>query len=140
MINIFKNNNNNSDNQKYINIAALLIHAAKIDENYTEKEKQIIKKTIIEISNNKNEIDYLITEAEKLENSSNQILDFTKSVKNIEENLKIKILETIWRIIYSDKKADIYEKNLMRRLTGLLYIDTKTLGDIKNKIYKENNK
>ena len=142
MINIFKKNKDKKiiNDQKYINIAALLIHAAKIDEKYTEKEKDIIKKIIEEISNKKIEINNLISDAEKLESNSNQILDFTKEVKNIEESLKIKILETIWRIIYSDKKADIYETNLMRRLTGLLYIDAKTLGDIKNKIYKENNK
>lgn len=142
MINIFKKNKDKKiiNDQKYINIAALLIHAAKIDEKYTEKEKDIIKKTLEEISNKKIEINNLISDAEKLESNSNQILDFTKEVKNIEESLKIKILETIWRIIYSDKKADIYETNLMRRLTGLLYIDAKTLGDIKNKIYKENNK
>ena len=142
MINIFKKNKDKKviNDQKYINIAALLIHAAKIDENYTEKEKEIIKKTLEEISNKKIEINNLISDAEKLESNSNQILDFTKEVKNIEESLKIKILETIWRIIYSDKKADIYETSLMRRLTGLLYIDTKTLGDIKNKIYNENSK
>ena len=142
MINIFKKNKDKKiiNNQKYINIAALLIHAAKIDEKYTEKEKDIIKKTLEEISNKKIEINNLISDAEKLESNSNQILDFTKEVKNIEESLKIKILETIWRIIYSDKKADIYETNLMRRLTGLLYIDAKTLGDIKNKIYNENSK
>lgn len=142
MINIFKKNKDKKiiNDQKYINIAALLIHAAKIDEKYTEKEKDIIKKTIEEISNKKIEINNLISDAEKLESNSNQILDFTKEVKNIEESLKIKILETIWRIIYSDKKADIYETNLMRRLTGLLYIDAKTLGDIKNKIYNENSK
>ncbi len=142
MINIFKKNKDKKiiNDQKYINIAALLIHAAKIDEQYTEKEKDIIKKTLEEISNKKIEINNLISDAEKLESNSNQILDFTKEVKNIEESLKIKILETIWRIIYSDKKADIYETNLMRRLTGLLYIDAKTLGDIKNKIYNENSK
>ncbi len=142
MINIFKKNKDKKiiNDQKYINIAALLIHAAKIDEKYTEKEKDIIKKTLEEISNKKIEINNLISDAEKLESNSNQILDFTKEVKNIEESLKIKILETIWRIIYSDKKADIYETNLMRRLTGLLYIDAKTLGDIKNKIYNENSK
>ena len=142
MINIFKKNKDKKiiNDQKYINIAALLIHAAKIDEKYTEKEKDINKKTLEEISNKKIEINNLISDAEKLESNSNQILDFTKEVKNIEESLKIKILETIWRIIYSDKKADIYETNLMRRLTGLLYIDAKTLGDIKNKIYNENSK
>jgi len=140
MINIFKKNKDKKilDNQKYISIGALLIHAAKIDENYTEKEKEIIKKTLEQISGNKDKKNNLISEAEKLESNSNQILDFTKTVKNIEKSLKIKIIETIWRIIYSDKNADIYETNLMRRLTGLLYLDSKTVGDIKIKILKEN--
>ena len=140
MINIFKNKNDKKikKDEKFLNIAALLIHVAKIDENYTEKEKEIIKRTIEEISNNNIKAKDIIEDAEKLDNDSNQILDFTKTVKNLEENLKIKLIETLWRIIYSDKNVDLYETSLMRRLAGLLYIDSKTLGDIKNKIYNEN--
>ena len=140
MINIFKNKNDKEikKDEKFLNIAALLIHVAKIDENYTEKEKEIIKRTIEEISNNNIKAKDIIEDAEKLDNDSNQILDFTKTVKNLEENLKIKLIETLWRIIYSDKNVDLYETSLMRRLAGLLYIDSKTLGDIKNKIYNEN--
>ena len=140
MINIFKKKNDKEikKNEKFLNIAALLIHVAKIDENYTEKEKEIIKRTIEEISNNNIKAKDIIEDAEKLDNDSNQILDFTKTVKNLEENLKIKLIETLWRIIYSDKNVDLYEASLMRRLAGLLYIDSKTLGDIKNKIYNEN--
>ena len=140
MINIFKKNKDQevNNNKKYINIAALLIHVAKIDEQYTEKEKKIIKKTLEEISNNKIKVDEVIAEAEKLDNDSNQILDFTKTIKNLEDNLKKKLVETLWRIIYSDKNVDLYESSLMRRLAGLLYIDSKTLGDIKNKISNEN--
>ncbi len=140
MINIFKKNKDLEvkNNKKYINIAALLIHVAKIDEQYTEKEKKIIKKTLEEISNNKIKVDEVIAEAEKLDNDSNQILDFTKTIKNLEDNLKKKLVETLWRIIYSDKNVDLYESSLMRRLAGLLYIDSKTLGDIKNKISNEN--
>tara|TARA_B100000965_G_scaffold4708_1_gene3711 strand:+ start:73 stop:501 length:429 start_codon:yes stop_codon:yes gene_type:complete len=140
MINIFKNKNDKEikKDEKFLNIAALLIHVAKIDENYTEKEKEIIKRTIEEISNNNIKAKDIIEDAEKLDNDSNQILDFTKTVKNLEENLKIKLIETLWRIIYSDKNVDLYEASLMRRLAGLLYIDSKTLGDIKNKIYNEN--
>ena len=140
MINIFKKKKDKEikKNEKFLNIAALLIHVAKIDENYTEKEKEIIKKTIQEISDNKIKAEDIIAEAEKLDNDSNQILHFTKTVKNLEENLKIKLIETLWRIIYSDKSLDLYEASLMRRLAGLLYIDSKTLGDIKNKIYNEN--
>ena len=140
MINIFKKKNDKEikKDEKFLNIAALLIHVAKIDENYTEKEKEIIKRTIEEISNNNIKAKDIIEDAEKLDNDSNQILDFTKTVKNLEENLKIKLIETLWRIIYSDKNVDLYETSLMRRLAGLLYIDSKTLGDIKNKIYNEN--
>ena len=140
MINIFKKKKDKEikKNEKFLNIAALLIHVAKIDENYTEKEKEIIKRTIEEISNNNIKAKDIIEDAEKLDNDSNQILDFTKTVKNLEENLKIKLIETLWRIIYSDKNVDLYEASLMRRLAGLLYIDSKTLGDIKNKIYNEN--
>ena len=140
MINIFKKKNDKEikKDEKFLNIAALLIHVAKIDENYTEKEKEIIKRTIEEISNNNIKAKDIVEDAEKLDNDSNQILDFTKTVKNLEENLKIKLIETLWRIIYSDKNVDLYEASLMRRLAGLLYIDSKTLGDIKNKIYNEN--
>ena len=140
MINIFKKKNDKEikKDEKFLNIAALLIHVAKIDENYTEKEKEIIKRTIEEISDNNINAKDIIKDAEKLDNDSNQILDFTKTVKNLEENLKIKLIETLWRIIYSDKNVDLYEASLMRRLAGLLYIDSKTLGDIKNKIYNEN--
>ena len=140
MINIFKKKNDKEikKDEKFLNIAALLIHVAKIDENYTEKEKEIIKRTIEEISDNNIKAKDIIEDAEKLDNDSNQILDFTKTVKNLEENLKIKLIETLWRIIYSDKNVDLYEASLMRRLAGLLYIDSKTLGDIKNKIYNEN--
>tara|TARA_B100001996_G_scaffold122085_1_gene92321 strand:+ start:1293 stop:1721 length:429 start_codon:yes stop_codon:yes gene_type:complete len=140
MINIFKKKNDKEikKDEKFLNIAALLIHVAKIDENYTKKEKEIIKRTIEEISNNNIKAKDIVEDAEKLDNDSNQILDFTKTVKNLEENLKIKLIETLWRIIYSDKNVDLYEASLMRRLAGLLYIDSKTLGDIKNKIYNEN--
>ena len=140
MINIFKKKNDKEikKDEKFLNIAALLIHVAKIDENYTKKEKEIIKRTIEEISNNNIKAKDIVEDAEKLDNDSNQILDFTKTVKNLEENLKIKLIEPLWRIIYSDKNVDLYEASLMRRLAGLLYIDSKTLGDIKNKIYNEN--
>ena len=140
MISIFKKKNDKEikKDEKFLNIAALLIHVAKIDENYTEKEKEIIKRTIEEISDNKIKAEDIIAEAEKLDNDSNQILHFTKTVKNLEENLKIKLIETLWRIIYSDKNVDLYEASLMRRLAGLLYIDSKIMGNIKDKIKKEN--
>ena len=120
-------------------VCALLIHAAKIDENYTEKEEEIIKKTLKELGVKDLNISKTIEDAKKIEESSNQILDFTKEVKGLPEKDKIKIIEALWSIIYSNKNADIYETNLMRRLAGLLYVDNKTMGDIKEKI-KQNSK
>ncbi len=115
-------------------VCALLIHAAKIDENYTDKEEEIIKKTLNELGLDDENIPKTIEEAKIIEESSNQILDFTREVKGLSEQDKIKIIEALWSIIYSNKDADIYENNLMRRLAGLLYIDNKTMGDIKEKI------
>ena len=131
----FKNNNNNDD---WIKVAALLIHAAKIDENFTIKEEKIIEQTLIKIGVEKKNIKNILEKAKETENNSNQILEFTKEVKNMSEQNKIKIIEALWRIIYSNNDADIYETNLMRRLAGLLYIDNKTMGYIKTKIKKEN--
>ena len=122
-----------SDTDTAVKIAALLIHAAKIDEIYTDKEREIIKKTLINLSFNKNKILDIIDSAEKLESNSNQILDFTKEIKSIDEDSKKKIVESLWNIIYSDDQSDIYEANLMRRLTGLLYLDKKIVGDLKEK-------
>ena len=121
-----------------IKVAALLIHAARIDQNFTSQEEEIIKKTLIEIDKNLNDVEKIITEAKKIEENSNQILDFTKEVKNMKHENKLKIVEALWQIIYSNKKADMYEASLMRKLAGLLYIDSKTMGDIKNKIKAQN--
>ena len=126
-----------NNDTSYSKIAALLIHAAKIDEAYDEKERNIIKKTLIELGADNSGIDALISEAAIIEKNSNQILDFTKEIKNAPESDKIKIIESLWRIIYSDDSADMYETNLMRRLSGLLYIDAKTMGDLKDKVKKE---
>ena len=134
MIFNLKNKSKEKPNQNLINTAALLIHAAKIDQIYTEKEKDIIKRTIIDLSETEENIDTIILEAEKLENESIQILDFTKEVKNLDEEDKIKIVEALWKIIFSDNQSDTYESNLMRRLSGLLYLDNKTVGDIKERI------
>ena len=128
----FKNNKNQNNN--LIKISALLIHAAKIDENFTIEEEKIIEETLLNLGANKDNVKQIIIESKKIEAKANQILEFTKEVKNMEENEKIKIIETLWRIIYSNKDADIYETSLMRRLAGLLYIDNKTMGDIKEKI------
>ena len=120
--------------------ASLLIHAAKIDENYTNNEKIIIEKTLVELGANKEKLNEIMKRAEENEENSNQILDFTKDIKNTDQNFKIKLIESLWKIIYSDKNSDIYESNLMRRLSGLLYLDNKMVGDIKEKIKKNLNK
>ena len=139
MITFFKNKGGDevSDDYSYSKIAALLIHTAKIDEAYDEKEINIIKKTLIELGAQSSNIDKLISDATIIEQNSNQILDFTKEVKNAPEPDKIRIVESLWRIIYSDDNADMYETNLMRRLAGLLYIDAKVMGDLKEKIKQE---
>ena len=133
----FKNEDNKKENNFLVNICALMIHAAKIDENYTNKEEEIIKKSLIELGINKDNIANTIKDAKIVEENSTQILDFTKEAKNLSELDKIKIVEALWSIIYSDKDADLYETNLMRRLAGLLYIDSKTMGDIKDKFKKK---
>ena len=120
--------------------ASLLIHAAKIDENYTNDEKIIIEKTLVELGANKENLKELMEHAEENEENSNQILDFTKDIKSADQSFKIKLIESLWKIIYSDKNSDIYESNLMRRLSGLLYLDNKIVGDIKEKIKKNLNK
>jgi uncharacterized tellurite resistance protein B-like protein len=131
----FKKDKN--ENNFLVNICALLIYAAKIDENYTKNEEEIIKKTLLELGVTKENIAKTIGEAKVIEGNSNQILNFTKDVKNLAQKDKIKIIEALWSIIYSDKDADIYETNLMRRLSGLLYIDNITMSNIKDKIKKE---
>ena len=125
-------------NNNLVKVAALLIHAAKIDEDYSFEEENVIKELLLKIGAKNEDIDDLIKESKKIEEDSNQILDFTKEIKNMDQENKINIIESLWKIIYSDKNADIYETGLMRRLAGLLYIDSKIMGDIKEKIKKEN--
>tara|TARA_B100000767_G_C19313044_1_gene348424 strand:- start:5 stop:430 length:426 start_codon:yes stop_codon:yes gene_type:complete len=138
MIDLFKNKKKNElQDNSHSKIAALLIHAAKIDEAYEKKEEDIIKETLIHLGAPISDIDKIMSEAINIEANSNQILDFTKVVKNADKLDKIRIIESLWKIIYSDDSADIYEINLMRRLAGLLYIDSKTMGDIKEKVKKE---
>ena len=135
---IFKFLNKNEEkpysNTESINIACLLIHAAKIDENYTSEEKEIIKKTVKKLYPDLDNLDEVITQAERKENDSNHIQEFTRDVKSLSTEKKITIVETLWRIILSDGKSDIYENNLMRRLAGLLYLDDKIVGETKIKI------
>ena len=134
----FKKTGKKEENNFIVKVCALLIHAAKIDENYTDKEEEIIKKTLLELGLENEKIIKTIQDAKIIEENSNQILDFTREIKNLPEKDKIKIVETLWSIIYSNKEADIYETNLMRRLAGLLYIDSKTMGDIKERIKIKN--
>ena len=144
MLKFFKNKNSSektvNDDKLLSKTASLLIHAAKIDENYTNKEKLIVEKTLLELGANKEKLDELIKIAEENEKNSNQILGFTKDIKNTNENFKIKLVESLWKIIYSDESSDMYESNLMRRLSGLLYLESKMVGDIKEKIKKNLNK
>ena len=139
MINLFKNKKEDkTKNSDFLSrVASLLIHAAKIDEAYSDDEKEIIKKTLIKLGAENSNIDQIMSKATTDEQNSNQILDFTREIKKISEISKIKIIEALWKIIYSNEKADIYEANLMRRLTGLLYLDKKIVGDIKEQIKKD---
>ena len=131
---LFSKKNIDDKNDNFIKVSALLIHAAKIDENYSLKEEEIIRKTLLEIGANSDDLNKIIEKGKQAEENSNQILTFTKEVKSMEEKKKIKIIEALWTIIYSNNEADIYETGLMRRLAGLLYIDSKTMGDIKERI------
>ena len=133
-----KKNKTNEKSFELIKIGALLIHTAKIDEDYSEKEAEIIKQALLKIDPDIKDINQIIKKAEEMEKNSNQILDFTKEIKTMSEQDKIKIIKTLWKIIFSNKEADIYETNLMRRLAGLLYIDSKIMGDIKEQIKNEN--
>ena len=133
----FKKNSTETEKKFLVKTCALLIHAAKIDENYTKNEEEIIRKTLLELGAKKENITQIIKDAKSIEENSNQILDFTREVKNLPETEKIKIIEALWSIIYSNNEADIYETNLMRRLAGLLYIDSSTMGDIKDRIKKK---
>ena len=133
----FKKKIEKQNNKQLIKIAALMIHAGKIDENFSKQEEVIIKQALLKMGANKENIQEIIEQSKIIEENANQILDFTKEVKVMDDEKKIEIIETLWRIIYSNKDADIYETNLMRRLAGLMYIDNKIMGSIQEKIKKE---
>ena len=145
MFNFFKKKNKNENKEVEKNTellsktASLLIHAAKMDQKYSDEEKEIIRKTMIELGCENDSIDEMLIIAEKNESDSNQILDFTREIKNTDDNFKTKLIEALWKIIFSDNKADMYESSLMRRLAGLLYLDNKTVGEIKEQIKKKLN-
>ena len=107
----FKKEKNDNEDSDFIKVAALLIHAARIDENYTPKEKEIIKQTLLKIGADKKNIETIISKGKEIEENANQILDFTKEVKQMNEEKKIEIVECLWRIIYSNQDADIFETN-----------------------------
>ena len=132
----FKKEDENKTND-LAKVAALLIHAARIDEDYSKDEEEIIKQSLLKLGADTINLDSIIKEGKIIESDTNQILEFTKEVKNMDEKNKIIIIETLWKIIYSNQEADMYETSLMRRLAGLLYIDNKTMGDIKEKIKKQ---
>ena len=129
---------NSDENEDLIKVCALLIHAAKIDENFSLEEEKIIEQTLLKFKAKSDDLKKIITKAKEIEENSNQILSFTREVKNMSEMNKVKIIEALWQIIYSNNQADIYEMSLMRRLAGLLYIDSKTMGDIKERVKKKN--
>ena len=139
MLNFFSKNKDDELNKYnlYVKTAALLIYAAKIDENYSNIEKKIIKKTLIDLGVNEKNLEEIFKKAQNAEANSNQILEFTKEIKNSSENFKLKIIETLWGIIYSDNNLDMYESNFMRRLTGLLYLDNRIVGNIKEKTFEQ---
>ena len=132
---IFKKEKKENSNNKNVLIAALLIHAAKIDENYTDMEKKIIKKALINLNNiSSDQADELMKHAEKKEEESNQMIEFTREIKKYPMEFRLKIIEIIWKIVYSDSTSDNFESNLIRRICGLLYISDKDNGIIKTKV------
>ena len=132
---IFNKQKKESLDNKNVLVAALLIHAARIDENYTDIEKKIIKKALMQLNNiSSDQAENLIKFAEKKEEESNQIVEFTKEIKKYPIEFRLKIIEVIWKIVYSDGTSDDYESNLIRRICGLLYISGKDNGIIKTKV------
>ena len=137
IIKFFNKKEQSNKDSDLINVACLMIHAARIDEHYTDKEKKIIRKTLKKLNDSNEDLDKLILQAEKKEADSNHIQDFTKNIKMMDKKTKIEILKNIWNIMVSDGTSDMYEENLMRRLAGLLYVDTKTMGEIKLNLQNE---
>ena len=131
----FEKRNNDNINNKNILVTALLIHAARIDDNYTDVEKEIIKKALISLNAiSSNEAEELLEKAEKIEQESNQIVAFTREIKKKSMEFRLKIIEILWKFVYSDNVNDMYESNLIRRVCGLLYVSDKESGTIKLKV------
>ena len=137
----FKNKDKENPEDKNVLILALLIHAAKIDEKYTDAERNIIKRTAISLlSTTSDQVDEIIKKAEKKEEDSNQIVEFTKEIKKYPMEFRLKIIEIVWKIVYSDGNSDSFESNLIRRICGVLYVSDKDNGIIKLKIQNLFNK
>ena len=136
MLNFFKKENEVStvNDESFIDVACLLVHVSKIDEHYSIEEKNIITRLLIKFGADEKEIDNILKKAEDIEKNSNQILDFTRKIKDINKDKKLLIVKSLWEIIYSDDKSDMFESNLMRRLTGLLYLNPKEVGDLKEEV------
>ena len=129
------------DVDKNILVAALLVHAAKIDENYTDSEREIIKKALIALNKiTTDDAETLLLKAEEKEQESNQIVEFTREIKKYSNEFKLKIIEILWKIVYSDGSNDNYESNLIRRICGLLYISDRESGIIKLRVKNQDNK
>ena len=131
ILKFFNKDEKKNNDSNLIDVACLMIHAAKIDENYTDIERKIIKNTLTKINDDKEDLDKIMIEAEKKEADSNHIQEFTRNIKMMKKENKKEVIKNIWTIILSDGNSDMYEENLMRRLAGLLYIDDKTIGEIK---------
>ena len=125
------------DQKDIIGITALLVHAAKIDEQYSDHEKILIKEFIKSYLKN-DDNDEILKKAEEIECNSNQLLSFTNLIKKNTTEVKSDIIEHLWKIIISDNTVDQYESNLMRRICGLIYFPDKMSAEIKLKL--QNNK
>ena len=138
---IFKKKDTQSSNKEDVLITALLVHAAKIDENYTEVEKNLIKKAIMDLNSiSSDESEKLMLKAEEIEKQSNQIVEFTREIKKKPMEFRLKVIEILWKIVYSDGTSDIFESNLIRRVCGLLYVSDRDSGEIKLKLKTKQNK
>ena len=124
------------DQKNITGIAALLVHAAKIDEQYSDHEKILIKEFIKSYLKNDNN-DEILKKAEEIEHNSNQLLNFTNLIKKNTTEVKSDIIEHLWKIIISDNTIDQYESNLMRRICGLIYFSDKMCAEIKLKLLKD---
>jgi len=124
---------NKLDKESVIGIAALLVHAANIDEIYSNHEKDLIKEFIKSYLEN-DDTSQILKKAEEIEKSSNQLLNYTNIIKKNSMEVKSDIIEHLWKVLISDNSVDQYEANLMRRICGLIYFSDKECAEIKLKL------